>query len=206
MLDKEKKIIWGQYEREFAFYTMPGYRKALEAGILEELGITEADLDGDPKNQEIFLEKLRSWAAGAVFVCKIAPYTRSIAHPARSPKTPLLSPWGRHLFERRFNIVKFVFESRAHHASTRVRWKQIAPEWNRAHPRDILNPIQMKTLYKRAIKEDGIMIQVMVISVPDAFRKMDEHPDWNDGKPHLRTIKTPYFTVTDSTNGGENER
>ncbi len=153
--EKDRSKIWEKWERDFGYYIATTVKKTAEDGVLRELGITEADLDGDPDLKESFLDKLDRCAEGIVFYLKQTLYTSSNAPPVKTKKTsqkPIaLSRWRRQLFERRLQLVTLVDESRERSKSTRISWKRITAEWNKAHPLDLLEATTiLKRLYYRA--------------------------------------------------------
>ena len=190
-------------------------KDAWEKYALEEAappGSTEEEIEGTDQGEDYISILARRVAENVNTL--VAAW--DILFPNR-PGTPRkrMSGWrGRLFFERRFETVKFVTEISAD--STRKNskdWERIATEWNEVHPAERPeSAAALKRRYNRAKKDDGIMIQIMALTAPDAIRKLadpQDMEDWKkdgkpDGKPHIRVIKMDCYgmIITDSTDGG----
>lgn len=171
-LAKEERKIFNTWEKDFGYPIVTPLRKQAKAGTLKELGITEADLDGDPELQENYLDKLNDYARGVVFVMKYSSSSAdgSNAQPARTKKGSY-----NKTFERRFHLVEFVIDSWARDSRSRIDWKRVTAEWNEVHPYDQFeNPTSLKSLYNQAIRQTGIIMQLIgyqILKGMEAVRK-----------------------------------
>lgn len=206
-LEKEEQKIFNTWGRDFSFPIATEYQERMKKAVLFELGISEIDLRGNPELKKGYLMKLNEWARGVVFglkyeLLKRNPPTDSKAQPSKTKRIgPEWSDWMRKLFNRRFNIVVFVEEHRKLD-SKQIKWKRVTAEWNQSHPLDPLNPAQMARLYSRALTDEGITLQIEAMSTLEAIHKLadpQDLKDWQDGKLHLRIIKTSHFTVSNHT-------
>lgn len=179
----------------------------LKARALKRCGNydSEDNLDGDPDEQNAYIDFLSEVIGEHQESVLASSQTRGVIMQTVKTKRTAQewSDWRRKLFNRRFNIVEFVAENRKLD-SKQIKWQWMATEWNKAHPLETLNHAQMARIYNRGLKEDGIMLQIRAMSSLEAIKKLansQDLKDWHDGKPHIRIIKTPHFTIKDSTTG-----
>jgi len=167
---------------------------------------SEDDLPGDPDEADAYINVLPEIIGDhqESVLRHHLEFFGPITQSAKTKKTRQeWSDWRRKLFNRRFNIVRFVGENRKPN-SKQIKWRSMVAKWNEAYPLEPLNSSQMARICNRGIREDGIMVQIMVMNSLDAGRKLadpQDLKDWRDGKPHIRIIKTSHFSVTDSITG-----
>lgn len=153
-LAKEERAVLDTVKGEFGFLLPPSLQKNLKDYTLQELGISEADLNGDPDRQQEYLTKFKRWLEGATLLTKYRPLPS--ANNVQSAKTKR-EPYTK-TYERRYHLVEFVIDSWMRDNRSRIDWERVTSEWNEAHPYDrFVKPISLKSLFNKAIREPGII-------------------------------------------------
>lgn len=154
-LEKEERKSFHCVKGEFGYSLPTSLQKRVKDFTLKELGISEADLDGDPDNQKIYLTRLSNWAEGVTLLYKYNPSTSaSNAQPAGTKRGPYIKT-----YERRYHLVEFVIDSWTRDNRSRIDWERVTAEWNEVHPYDRFEkPISLKSLFNKAIREPGIIL------------------------------------------------
>jgi hypothetical protein len=191
----ERALQNSNWPKELYPFFPTGIIKILENQALRRVECeSENDLSGDPDRQDRFLEYL--WEA----ICNYqevvlgfqSPYPQGVIPrmKATTKKQPVKkwSDWNRRLFERRLDVVKFVVENWALSNSAQMKWQQLTSKWNEVYPLDPLNPIQMKTLYNRGIRDKGLMVQLLAA---EGSKMIDQ------GQRIYQKLRKPFIPVSE---------
>ncbi len=163
--ERETFNIWG---KELGSPMAASLRTEMKAQTLDDMGIAEADLDGDPDRQGDYLFQLENHVKGGLLIAK------HILNSADGSNKQLIGTRRRYgkTFERRFHLVGFVITSWAENSydmlnwehvkeESRINWKRVTAEWNEFHPYDRFEkPISLKSLYNQAIRQEDILLQL----------------------------------------------
>jgi len=185
---KEKKRIWSEVEAEAAL-SFPITRVFKDWLEQEEVDLPEDYGDGDSEEEQAYLSELRGVAqrylAAFQLVFEGKPSHSNNDKPSKARRT-YSGP-----FERRLRLVEFATDVWARDSGTRFNWKRIAAEWNEANPLSpTLSSNNLKREYYRAIQEDGIMIQLVVMQgYRKGYKPSKEHEQkLNEKKQFLLRI------------------
>jgi hypothetical protein len=161
---KRKGEIWDKVEADvdLDFPLTKAYKDYVER---EEVGNPEEYIGGDPEGEEKYLESLRSVATRCVTALKLLKVSVKGEVPSKKPS--MLQKRGP--FERRFPLVSFVVDCWAQYGRSYIPWDYVITEWNKANPYSpIVSKDTIERAYRRGTKEDGIMIQLLVIKAAEA--------------------------------------
>lgn len=158
--NKLKKKVWDQVEADTAlgFPLVQDYKDYIER---TQVGDVKTYIDGDPEGEEDYLETLRSVATIHVTAMKLQLGSKD------KGKDEILSTSKQLLrgpFERRFRLVGFVIDCWERCHRSYIPWDFVVTEWNKANPYSpVVTKDTLERAYRRAVREDGIMIQLLII-------------------------------------------
>ena len=170
--EKRKKQIWDKVEADIAlgFPLTKAYKEYVER---EEVGKPEEYIGGDPEGEEKYLESLLSVATRCVTGLKLLKLSFGGEDQNRKPsisKELLRGP-----FERRFRLVRFVVDCWERYGRSYIPWDYVTAEWNEANPHSpIGSKDTIERAYRRAAKEDGIMIQLLVVKASEVKTSIND--------------------------------
>ncbi len=136
----------------------------------EEVGDPKEYINGDPEGVEEYLESLRNVATKYATGLKLLKLNaKGKSSDGNNEKPPMSKELYRGPFERRFRLVGFVIDCWECAGRSYIPWKYVTAEWNKANPHSlIVSRDTFERAYRRAVKEDGIMIQLLVIKALEA--------------------------------------
>jgi len=162
-----KKKVWDEVVADagLGFPLARDFRDYVER---EEVGDPKDYIDGDPEGQEEYLESLRSVAKRYVTALSLIRF-KNEPSDTKNERLSMSKQLHRGPFERRFRLVGFVLDCWERYGRSYIPWRHITAEWNKANPHSpIVSKDSFERAYRRAIKEDGIMIQLLVIRASKA--------------------------------------
>jgi hypothetical protein len=145
--EKRRKSIWAKHERDYGSLIAQKVRDRIE----EELRVSS--------DEERTLEDLDGYLGSFIPIWKILLKDGQSAAGDSAKAKP--QKRYRKCFERRFYLVNFVLDKH-YKRGTRIDWKCMVAEWNKAHPSDTMALPTLRVEYQRAIKEGALMFQVFI--------------------------------------------
>ena len=173
-----EREIFNIWHRELGYPMAASLRAEMKAETLADMGVDEADLDGDPDLQGNYLVQLENHIRGGLLIAKHTP------NSASSNKLVGTKGIYRKSFERRFHLVEFVISFWAENSydidnwehwkqETRINWKRVTNEWNQSHPYDQFEKsISLKSLYNQAIRQSGILLNLAHLQIARGMKKV----------------------------------
>ena len=198
-ITKEIKTIRTEAEKKLGYPLVEKFWDVVE----DDVGDAATNYDGDPEGQEAYIESYRNVTERYVMALSTVPSIKVKSSIDGNGEKPNPKKIYRKCFERRFYLVHFTNQSwaRDHEGSVRFNWKRILDEWNKAHPSDTMSLSVLKVEYYRAIEENGLVIQLLVIAQTQENEREDQRNTRVAGDP-----LTPSEVKVRPYSPSENER